>query len=72
MKFTSVAPNSEDVVVIPDGYKQAVVISWGDPVLPNAPKFDVRNQTAAIVPLGHEWTFATPRPTAHLAVGMVG
>ena len=47
MKFTSVAPNSEDVVVIPDGYKQAVVISWGDPVLPNAPKFDVRNQTAA-------------------------
>ena len=45
MKFTSVAPNSEDVVVIPDGYKQAVVISWGDPLLPNAPKFDVRNQT---------------------------
>ena len=47
MKFTSVAPNSEDVVVIPDGYEQGVVISWGDPVLPEAPKFDVRNQTAA-------------------------
>ena len=47
MKFTSVAPNSEDVVVIPDGYEQGVVIGWGDPVLPDAPKFDVRNQTAA-------------------------
>src|SRR5690349_4098322 len=34
MKFTAVAPNSEDAVVIPDGYQQSVVISWGDPVLP--------------------------------------
>jgi uncharacterized protein len=47
MKFDAVAPNSEDAVVIPDGYQQAVVISWGDPVLPNAPKFDVKAQTAA-------------------------
>src|SRR5262245_60427427 len=47
MKFDAVAPNSEDAVVIPDGYRQAVVISWGDPVLPNAPKFDVKAQTAA-------------------------
>ena len=47
MRFTSVASNSEDVVVIPDGYEQGVVIGWGDPVLPDAPKFDVRNQTAA-------------------------
>ena len=47
MRFTSVAPNSEDVVVIPDGYEQGVVIGWGDPVLQDAPKFDVRNQTAA-------------------------
>ncbi|MGZ5394099.1 MAG: PhoX family protein, partial [Mycobacterium sp.] len=47
MKFTAVAPNSEDAVVIPDGYEQAVVIGWGDPVLPGAPKFDVGSQTAA-------------------------
>ena len=32
MNFTAVAPNSEDAVVIPDGYRQSVVISWGDPV----------------------------------------
>ena len=47
MKFTAVAPNSEDAVVIPDGYRQSVVIRWGDPVVPGAPEFDVRNQTAA-------------------------
>jgi hypothetical protein len=47
MNFTAVAPNSEDVVVAADGYEHAVVISWGDPILPNAPKFDVKAQTAA-------------------------
>ncbi len=47
MKFSSVAPNSEDVVVVADGYEQAVVISWGDPVLPDAPKFDVAKQSGA-------------------------
>ena len=47
MKFAAVAPNSEDAVVVADGYQQGVVISWGDPVLPNAPKFDVANQSGA-------------------------
>lgn len=47
MDFTAVAPNSEDAVVIPAGYQQSVIISWGDPVLPGAPAFDVKNQSAA-------------------------
>lgn len=47
MRFASVAPNSEDAVVVADGYQQAVVISWGDPVLPGAPKFNVAGQTGA-------------------------
>ncbi|MDZ4265011.1 MAG: PhoX family phosphatase [Mycobacterium sp.] len=47
MSFASVAPNSEDAVVVADGYQQGVVISWGDPILPDAPKFDVANQTGA-------------------------
>jgi secreted PhoX family phosphatase len=47
MNFAAVAPNIEDAVVIPEGYQQAVVIGWGDPVLPGAPKFDVKAQTAA-------------------------
>ena len=44
MKFTAVAPNSEDVVVIADGYEQGVVISWGDPVLPE--RAEVRRRQA--------------------------
>ncbi|MGV0743486.1 PhoX family protein [Mycolicibacterium sp. XJ870] len=46
MKFAAVAPNTEDAVVIPDGYRQQVVIAWGDPVLPDAPAFDLTRQTA--------------------------
>jgi secreted PhoX family phosphatase len=45
--FTAVAPNTEDAVVVPDGYEQAVVIRWGDPVMDGAPAFDFDNQTAA-------------------------
>ena len=47
MNFTAIAPNKKDAVVVPDGYRQAVVISWGDPVLPGAPAFDVSKQSAA-------------------------
>lgn len=47
MNFVPVAPNAEDALVIPPGYEQAVVIRWGDPVLPGAPAFDFDNQTAA-------------------------
>ena len=45
MRFDAVAPNTEDAVVIPDGYRQQVVIRWGDPVIPGAPEFDFDDQT---------------------------
>ncbi|MER6010524.1 PhoX family protein [Streptomyces bluensis] len=46
LRFAPVAPNTTDAVVIPDGYKQNVVIRWGDPILRGAPAFDPENQTA--------------------------
>ena len=47
MRFDSVAINTEDAVVVPEGYQQRVVIGWGDPVLPGAPVFDIAKQTGA-------------------------
>ncbi|WP_017557306.1 PhoX family protein [Nocardiopsis baichengensis] len=34
-----------DAVEVPWGYRHRVVISWGDPVLPDAPEFDFDGQT---------------------------
>ncbi|MBL1073072.1 PhoX family phosphatase [Nocardia sp. 2] len=45
--FDVVAPNKEDALVVPKGYEQNVVIRWGDPVLPDAPAFDIAKQSAA-------------------------
>ncbi|MDO3649429.1 PhoX family protein [Nocardia mangyaensis] len=45
--FTAVAPNTEDALVIPEGYEQSVVIRWGDAVIEGAPAFDFDAQTAA-------------------------
>ncbi|MGC9542001.1 PhoX family protein [Streptomyces sp. UG1] len=69
LRFAPVAPNTEDAVVVPQGYEQNVVIRWGDPILPGAPEFDPDNQTAkaqagqfgynndflALLPLPGEW-----------------
>ncbi|MFI7076396.1 PhoX family protein [Micromonospora sp. NPDC049903] len=47
LTFSSIPPNTLDTFVVPNGYDHAVVIRWGDPVLPGAPAFDLRRQTAA-------------------------
>ncbi|WP_115685308.1 PhoX family protein [Corynebacterium senegalense] len=46
MQFDSVAPNTDDSVVVPAGYATGVLIAWGDPVYQDAPEFDPMNQTA--------------------------
>ncbi|MFJ4689170.1 PhoX family protein [Streptomyces sp. NPDC088789] len=46
LRFTPVAPNTADAVTIPDGYRQNIVIRWGEPILRGAPAFDPDRQSA--------------------------
>ncbi|MEV4639977.1 PhoX family phosphatase [Actinoplanes sp. NPDC049548] len=46
LTFKPIPPNELDTVIVPNGYDHAVVIRWGDPVLPGAPAFDVHHQSA--------------------------
>ncbi|WP_308250106.1 PhoX family protein [Sphaerisporangium fuscum] len=61
LRFTPVAPNSEDALVVADGYTSSVVVRWGDPVLPDAPAFDFDNQTgeAQAKQFGYNCDFVT-------------
>ncbi|MGW5672815.1 PhoX family protein [Micromonospora sp. NPDC003776] len=47
LTFKPIPPNKLDSLVVPNGYDHAVVMKWGDPVVPGAPDFDVHGQTAA-------------------------
>ena len=47
--FTGIDPVNAgtDEVVVPEGFRWAPIIAWGDPVLAGAPAFDFDRQTAA-------------------------
>ncbi|WP_446212325.1 PhoX family protein [Micromonospora sp. IBSANI012] len=47
LTFKPIPPNQLDTLVVPNGYDHAVVIRWGDPVVPGAPEFDLHGQNAA-------------------------
>ncbi|MFI6261652.1 PhoX family protein [Micromonospora sp. NPDC051006] len=47
LTFNPIPPNKLDTLVVPNGYDHAVVIKWGDEVVPGAPEFNVHRQTAA-------------------------
>jgi secreted PhoX family phosphatase len=46
LTFKPIPPNELDTLIVPNGYDHAVVIRWGDPVLPGAPAFDLHAQSA--------------------------
>ncbi|MEV5917768.1 PhoX family protein [Streptomyces pseudogriseolus] len=46
LRFAPVAPNTNDAVTVPEGYRQNVVIRWGEPILRGAPAFDGDRQSA--------------------------
>ena len=45
--FQEIAHGVDETHHVAPGYRADVLIRWGDPVLPDAPAFDPRNQTAA-------------------------
>jgi len=45
LRFPPVEPNTHDKVTVPEGYKQNIVIRWGEPILRGAPDFDPEKQS---------------------------
>jgi uncharacterized protein len=45
--FKEIAAGSDENHHVAEGYDADILIRWGDPVVPGAPAFDPRNQTAA-------------------------
>ncbi|MCB1018415.1 MAG: PhoX family phosphatase [Bryobacterales bacterium] len=45
LNFPAVAGNALDSITVPQDYHSYSVLSWGDPVAPGAPAFDILNQT---------------------------
>jgi secreted PhoX family phosphatase len=45
--FAPLTHSTEDRLLIPDGYQYNVIVRWGDPVLPDTPAFNPRDQQPA-------------------------
>ncbi|MDJ0943648.1 MAG: PhoX family phosphatase [Kiloniellales bacterium] len=46
-KFTEIEHGVDETHHVAPGYSADILIRWGDPIFPDAPAFDPRNQTAA-------------------------
>ncbi|CZF81364.1 hypothetical protein GCE9029_02562 [Grimontia celer] len=47
MGFEAIPASTADTVVVPDGYVAETLISWGDALFPNSPKFSQSNDSKA-------------------------
>jgi len=47
LTYDAIPPNGTDAVTVAAGFTHDIVISWGDPVVPGAPAFNLMNQTQA-------------------------
>lgn len=47
LNFAAVPTSTADTVVVPEGYKVQVIMSWGDPIFPDAPEFDPSGKAPA-------------------------
>ncbi|TXH78472.1 MAG: PhoX family phosphatase [Thiothrix sp.] len=47
MGFKAIPASTADTVVVPEGYTYEVLVSWGDPIFPDAPAFDPAGHTSA-------------------------
>ena len=61
LDFKRVEPNTLDAVVVPEGYEQGIVIRWGDPVLPDAPAWDITSRPGTRRPSSSATTATSPR-----------
>lgn len=44
--FNAVPTSTEDIVQVPRGFRAEVLVSWGDPLFKNSPKFNQKNTAA--------------------------
>jgi secreted PhoX family phosphatase len=47
LNFEAVPVSTSDTVVVPKGYKATPLMSWGDPIFPNAPEFNANGKQNA-------------------------
>lgn len=52
LNFEAVPASTADAVIVPKGYKATPLLSWGDPIFPDAPEFDPSGKQDSNAQLG--------------------